>query len=149
MPDHLEPFHLTNNDANLTVVDGTANSWTDIWKFQVPRGTEIVLAPGDTLSTYLEDDSPAEVEDRTCRVKIEIRDPAEGEVFLVYGPYHYLRSKEFQDDDLKARLRMLEPFRVPARYWVALSVYDDGAIDESDSAFDLYIHRARAGVAAG
>lgn len=141
----VEPLHLTNNDSNLTRADGTASTWSDIWKYQVPRGTELIISPGDTFAAYLEDAS-AEVSDRTAKVKIEVRDPAEGEASLAFGPSAYQSVKEFQDDDLVARLRLLEPLRVPSRYWVVISVYDDGAIDESDSAFDLVIHRARAGV---
>lgn len=146
MPNTVEPFHLTNNDGNFTRSDGTAAQWSDVWKYQVPRGTELLLSNGDTFATYLEDAS-AQVGDRTCRIKIEVRDPAENEAHLIYGPYHYVRSKEFQDEDLIARLQLLEPVKVPSRYWLVISVRDDGAVDESDSAFDLYIHRTRAGVA--
>lgn len=146
MPEIVEPFHLTSNEANITEADGSASAWADIWKYQVPRGQELILAAGDTFSVYLEDGSPAEVGDRTAKVKIEVRDPAEGEVFLVHGPASYQSVKEFQDDDLISRLKLLEPLRVPSRYWVVVAAYDDGTIDASDSAFDLYIHRSRAGV---
>lgn len=146
MTEIIEPFHLTNSDPNVTKANGTANAWADIWKYQVPRGTELILAPGDTFSTYLEDTSPAQVGDRTAKVKIEVRDPAEGESSLMLGPQAYQSVKEFQDEDLIARLKLVEPVRVPSRYWVVIAAYDDATIDASDSAFDLYIHRARAGV---
>ena len=38
-----EPFHLTAADPGNTEADGTANAWSDIWKYQVPRGTTIFL----------------------------------------------------------------------------------------------------------
>jgi hypothetical protein len=141
----LEPFHLLSSDVNMSVQDGTANAWVDIWKYQVPRGTEIILSPGDQFSAYIEDASTV-VGNKTCSIRIFVRDPAEGEETIVYGPNFYERSKEQQDDDLIARLRMLEAMRVKPRYWIVVSAKDDGTIDASDSFFDLYCHRARATV---
>ena len=151
MPDNpeviLEPFHLTSGDAGNTEGDGTANAWADIWKYQVPRGTEIVLSPGDTFSCYLEDGSPAEIGDRDAKVRIQVRDPAEGSDILVFGPSLYIHSKEQQDDDLIARLKIRESMRVPSRYWIVISAYDGATIDASDSYYDLYLKRVRKGVA--
>ena len=69
MPEIIEPFHLTNDDGNITEADGSAAAWADIWKLQVPRGNEMILAAGDTFSAYVEDAS-AEVSDRTAKVNI-------------------------------------------------------------------------------
>ncbi len=148
MPEIMEPFHLLNSDSNISETDGSANSWEDIWKYQVPRGTELVLSPGDPLSVYLEDTSPAEVGNHSAKVEVVMRDPAERENTLIAGPAAYIAVKEFQDDDLIFRLKLLEPLRVPSRYWLVIRAYDDATIDASDSAFDLFIHRARAGVTA-
>ena len=142
-----EPFHLTAGDPGNTEGDGSANNWADIWKYQVPRGTEIILSRGNTFSCYLEDGVPAEIGDRDAKVRIQVRDPAEGSDLLVYGPALYMASKEQQDDDLIPRLRLPEPLRVPSRYWIVISAYDGATIDASDSYYDLFCHRVRKGVA--
>ena len=139
------PFHLHQGNSNLTRSDGTASTWVDIWKYQVPRGTTLMIAPGDTFSAYLEDAS-AEVGNHTAKIEVVVRDPAERENTLVLGPVHYLSVKEFQDDDLIYRIGLLSHIEVPPRYWVVVRVYDDGAIDESDSQFNLYVHESFAGL---
>lgn len=141
-----EPFHLTSSDPNNTEADGSASAWSDIWKYQVPRGTTLMLSKGDTFACYLEDDSPAEIGDLDNKIQILIRDPGESADRLVYGPAPYIRSKEQQDQDLMARLRNEEPIIVPARYWLVIQGYDGAVIDASDSFYDLYIRRVRQGV---
>ena len=149
MPDMItEPFHLTSSDPNNTAADGTASAWSDIWKYQVPRGTTIVLSRGDTFSAYLEDTAPAEIGDLDSKVQILIRDPGEAADRLVYGPAPYIRSKEQQDQDLMGRLRLTEPLTIPPRYWIVIQAYDGVAIDASDSFYDLYCRRVRQGVGA-
>ena len=143
-----EPFHLTASDPGNTAADGTANTWSDIWKFQVPRGTHIVLSRGNTFACFLEDDSPAEIGDLDSKIRIVIRDPGESSDRLVFGPALYKHSKEFQDKDLMARLRIPEAVHVPSRYWIVIQGYDGAVIDASDSDYDLYCHRIRVGVGA-
>ena len=142
----MKPFHLTSNDGGNTETDGVANAWSDIWKFVVPRGTEIILTPGSLFSCFLEDTGPAEIGDQDNKVKIEVRDPAEASAELVYGPNPYLRSKEFQDNDLKATLKITGPISVPSRYLIVISAYDGTAIDASDSYYDLLVQRIQRGV---
>jgi len=140
-----DPFHLTNTDNNITEADGTANIFSDIWKYQCPIGVTHVLRAGQTFSLYLEDSS-SEVGNQTCRVQIEVRDPAEQDTLIVYGPALYIVSKEFRDATLKARIGTSSDILVPERYWIVVMARDDGAIDASDSYFDLYIARQRAKV---
>ena len=142
----MRPFHLTSGDAGNAESDGTASAWSDIWKYTVPRGTEIILSNGSIFSCYLEDTAPAEIGDRDNKLKIEVRDPAESAVELVYGPNPYVRSKEFQDDDSKARLRLSQPISVPARYLIVISAYDGVSIDASDSYYDLLVQRIQRSV---
>ena len=142
----IEPFHLRSDDAGNTEADGTAAAWADLWKYQAPRGTEIILSRGNTFCCYLEDGVPAEVGSNTAKLRIFVRDPAEGSEQLVYGPSPYVHSKEFQDDDLIARFRIATQIRVRARFWIVISGYDDATIDTSDSYYDLYCHRVRVGV---
>ena len=141
-----EPFHLTSADPNNTETDGVANAWTDIWAYQVPRGTTLMLSKGDTFACYLEDTGPAEIGDLDSKVQIVIRDPGQTGDRQVYGPAPYIRSKEQQDQDLMARLRNEVPIVVPPRYWIVIQAYDGVVIDASDSFYDLYIRRVRQGV---
>lgn len=141
-----DPFHLTQSDGNITATDGTTSIWSDIWKYQVPIGVTHVLKQGHTFSAYIEDDSPAESGSSTCRVQIEVRDSAEQDRLIVFGPSLYVKVKEFQDTNKIAQLFVADPVVVPERYWIVIMVNDDDGIDASDSYFDLYISRARAKV---
>ncbi|MBU2613914.1 hypothetical protein KJ925_05685 [Patescibacteria group bacterium] len=139
-----QPFRLTNLDPVIAEADGTANLWSDIWKYQVPQGVALILKPQHSFSTYLEDTSPAEVGNPTCQVKIEKRDSSESDVLLVYGPDLYYASKEFQDKDLKARLRVPEAgVAINEREFLVIAAKDDATIDASDSYFEMYIAKVR------
>lgn len=139
----------TLNSADTTAIpagnrgDGTANAWSDIWKYQVPVGQAHLLKSGHRFSSYLEDGAPAEVGSGTCRIKIVIRDQSEGEEKVIYGPALYVASKEFQDADKMARLDLLKDEVVEERFFIVVSVKDDGAVDESDSYFKLETLRVR------
>lgn len=138
-----QPFRLFQDDPNISVSDGTANQWTDIWKFQVPQGVNLILLPTHTFSAYIEDGS-AEVGTSTCRIKIEKRDSSLSDVLVVYGPDLYYSSKEFQEKSKMAHLSVSESgLIVNEREYIVISVYDDGTIDESDSYFELNIAQTR------
>lgn len=141
----VHPLVLANDGFTLTRSDGVADTWSDIWKYQVPRGTELIVSPGDTFAVYLEDAS-AEVGNNDCQVKIEARNTVGSEVTNLLGPANYRVLKEFQDRDLMYRIRASDVVRVPSRYFLVVSVKDDGAIDESDSRFTLHIHQVYSGV---
>lgn len=140
-----DPFHLTNSDPNVTEADGTQDVFSDIWKYQVPIGVTHVLKSEHRFSAYLEDAS-AEVGNSTCRIQLEVRDPAEQDSRVVLGPALYLRAKEFQDMTKMLTLQVGEDMVVSERYWIVIMVRDDGAIDASDSYFDLFVSRMRAAV---
>lgn len=138
----LAPFHITQEDGNITETDGVAATWTDLWKYRVPQGTEIHLQAGDFLSAYLEDTVPLEVGNDDCYVKLEVRDPSEQDVKLAFGPCVYQRIKEFQDRNTKARLTLPAPMKVTSRQWIVLVAKDGVVIDASDSHFDLFTSKA-------
>lgn len=144
-----EPFVLENIDTGLIPAanraNGTANTWSTIWKFQVPAGQMMVLGPDDEFKAYLED-ATAEVGNNTCRVRIAVADTSELDSRVVYGPVQYVQVKEFQDRRKVARLRLPEPVKVFEEQFILIQVYDDGAIDESDSAFNLSMTRIRQGL---
>jgi hypothetical protein len=122
--------------------DGTANQWTDIWKYQVPSGQAHILKPGHFFAAYLEDVG-AEVGGGTCQIKIVKRDPSQSEEKALYGPALYVSSKEMQDKDKMARLALQKEELVEEQFFIVVMVKDDGAIDESDSYFKMDTARIR------
>lgn len=138
----------TLNSADTSAIpsanraDGTASKWSDIWKYQVPVGQGHVLKPSHRFSAYLEDASTV-VGSGTCRIRIVVRDQSEQEESAIYGPALYVASSEFQDDDKMARLGLQGDLVVEERFFIVIQVYDDGAIDESDSYFKLETIRVR------
>jgi len=148
MADIEQPFRLTQADSGISEADGTANQWSDIWKYQVPVGVTLKVKAEHTFAAYLEDAS-AQVGNATCRIKIEKRDPSESDVLLLYGPDLYVVSKEFQDQTKKARLACpAGGITISQREYIVISVYDDGAIDASDSYFELLISKVRKAISA-
>jgi len=138
-----EPFRLTNLDPVISTADGVANTWSDIWTYQVPNGVALIIKPGHSFSAYIQD-AGAEVGNATCQVKIEKRDSSKSDVLLLYGPELYLTSKEFQDSTKKARLS------VPAggviineREFLIISGKDDATITIANGYFELHIAKVR------
>lgn len=135
----LAPFFITDSDGNITDgSDGTNVVWGDVWKYQVPQGTGIVLQAGDQFSCFLSDDTvPTEVGRYDCYVKIEIRDPSEQDNQLAFGPALYNRIREFQDRNKIARLGIGKPIKVYPRQWIVIAAKDVGTIDVSECYFSL------------
>lgn len=134
------PFTLIRTSPAVSEADGTANVKSDIFKAQVPRGERWSLRPGSTFQAYLEDAS-AEIGNGGNAIEIQVRDASEQQRLTVYGPAPYISSKESQDIDLKAKLNVPEVVYIPERGWIVITVKDDGAIDASDSRFQLDVHR--------
>ncbi len=132
------PFHITQADGNITEADGVAATWSDIWKYQVPQGSGLILEAGDLISMYLEDTAPAEVGDADCYVRLEVRDASEQDVKRVFGPALYVKVKEFQNRNTIARLQVSAPVKLYPRQWLVLVAKDAVVIDASDSYFDLF-----------
>jgi hypothetical protein len=139
-----EPFRLTNTNPVISEADGVALTWTDVWTYQVPNGTALILKPNHSFAAYLEDSSPAEVGDASCRIKIEKRDSSKSDTLIVYGPALYVSSKEFQYQQKMARLKVpAAGVVVNEREYLIISVYDDATGDSSDSYFELHIAQLR------
>jgi hypothetical protein len=141
----------TLNSADTTAIpsanrgDGTASVWSDIWKYQVPTGQAHVLKPRHRFAAYLEDAS-TEVSNGTCRIRIVVRDQSEQDEKAIYGPSLYVASKEFQDAEKMASLALGADLAIEERFFIVIQVYDDGAIDESDSYFKLETIRIRSSI---
>jgi hypothetical protein len=139
-----EPFRFTSNDPGIVAANGVANSWTDMWVYQVQKGNILILKDGDPFSLRLLDAAIAEPGSYTCRVKIEKRDSSGGNTKLVYGPDFYIASRELTDPKLLARLGIPEEeFRLTDSHLLVVSVIDDAIDTVASSYFHMYINKIR------
>lgn len=134
------PFRLYQDDPIIEVSDGTANTFTDIWTYQVPQGMALIIKPYHTFAAYIYD-AGAEVGDATCQIKIEKRDASGTDVEILYGPDLYLASKEFQEQVKMAKFTAVAEAGVviEPRQKLVITIKDDGTIDESACYFELHI----------
>jgi len=143
-----QPFRLYQDDPVVAVANGVANTWSDIWTYQVPNGTAFILKPSHSFSAYIKDAS-AEVGSATCQVKIEKRDSSKSDVLVVYGPALYVESKEFQEKSKLARLMVPgEGVIINEREYLIISVKDDATVTEASCYFELHIAKIRKAIGA-
>ena len=75
MPQVLEDeIRITQNDANVVLTAGVANTETVIAKFTCPDRTAFAIRPGDILTVTVKDTTPTEVAG-TSLVKVIHTDP--------------------------------------------------------------------------
>ena len=140
------------NSADTTAIpsgnraDGTANKWSDIWKYQVPTGQAHILKPSHHLACYAKDTGGSEVGNGTCRIRVVVRDQSEQDAKAIYGPALYVASKEFQDRDKMATLGLQADLAVEEKFFIVVQVYDDATFDESESYFKLETVRIRSSI---
>lgn len=126
--------------------DGTANVWSDIWKYRVPSGQAHILKATHTFSAYLYEVGVAECGGGTCHVRIAVKDQSEADEKIVYGPVLYAVVKEFKDKSLIAKLNLVADVAVEEEFYIIIQAYDDGVVDESVSYFSLETIRVRSTV---
>lgn len=145
-----ESFILGQGDTNLIPSsrrnDGTADRWSTIWEFKIPAGQLYIVGPDDTLSFYLEDDSPAEVGDFDCQIRLRMTDVAGSDEKLIMNAVPYVQVKEWQDRRKVAHIQANQSFRLQEEQSLLIEVKDNAAIDESDSAFNISMHRVYEGI---
>lgn len=136
------PFRLYQDDPNVSVSDGTADTWTDIWTYQVPQGVVLVVKPFHTFAAYLyESTNSAECGGSDCQVKIEKRDASGSDIEILFGPDLYATIKEFQEHIKMATFKSVSEAGVliEPRQKLVISVKDNGAVDESACYFEAHI----------
>jgi hypothetical protein len=140
-----QPFRLYQGDPGISLAAGAASQWSDVWTYQVPNGTALIIKPHHTFSTYLYDSTnSAACGDATCRVKIEKRDASKSDILLLYGPSLYLESQEFQEQVKIARMKVPpEGVIINQREFLIISVYDDAVSTHAASYFELRIAKIR------
>jgi hypothetical protein len=145
-----EAWDLNSNDTIAIPAgnrsDGTANTWSDIWKYQVPTGQAHILKPSHHFSAYLAVAGPTEVGGGTCRIRIQIRDQSEQDSKAIYGPALYAVSKDFDDVRKMAKLSLQNDVAIEERFFIVIQAYDDGTISEAVSYFNLETIRVRSSI---
>jgi|GEM_PF-3261602 len=137
----LAPFRLNQRDGNVTAAIGVADLWSDVWTYEVPQGTGIVLQAGDTLSAFLATAPATEVVDPELNhVRVEVRDPSGLSIDQVFGPALYLRVQEFVNRNTIARLGVSAPVKVYPRQRIVICVLSPQivAVAADASYFDLH-----------
>lgn len=151
VPIREDKFRLTQSDPVIsTSPDTITGQWFDIWTYQVPNGTALILKPENTFSAYLYALAVAECVN-TCKIKIEKRDSTGSDVLHVLGPALYLTVKEFQDVNLMASLAVpASGVVVSERELLVISVWAavaDVGLDVSESYFEMRISKIRKALA--
>jgi len=143
----LLPFHITGNTPGMVAANGVAATWTDIWRVQIPQGMGLILQASDQLSVYFEDNTAAECGlDGSCRLRMEVRDPAEQDVERVFGDANYRRVREFQNRALIGHLGISKPVKVYERQWLVITAIDNATITVANCYFDLLTSKVAVGV---
>jgi len=150
MPEIIEqPFRLYQDDPNVSVADGVASTWSDIWKYQVPLGTSLIIKPEHTLSLYLAVAGPTEVAAaagtyNTCMVRVEKRDASGSDVQVLTGPKIYIAFRQFTDRNRLAHFNVpAEGVIISEREYLVILAYDDGTISEAVCYFEMHIAKVR------
>ncbi len=146
-----DKFRLTQSDPVISAsADSGSGQWADIWTYQVPNGTALILKPEHTFSAYLYSLAPAECT-VTNKIKIEKRDSTGSDVMHVLGPALYVTVKEFQDVNLMAALAVpASGVVVNERELLVISVWilaAETGLDVSESYFEMRISKIRKALA--
>lgn len=143
----LLPFHITGGTPGIAAANGIAATWVDIWRLQIPQGTGLILQASDQISIYFEDNTAAEcARDGSCRLRMEVRDPAEQDVERVFGEANYNRVRAFQDRALIARLGVAKSVKVYERQWLVITAIDDATITVANCYFDILTSKVAVGI---
>ncbi len=151
VPIREDKFRLTQSDPVIQAsADTGSGQWYDVWTYQVPNGTALILKPENTFSAYLYSLAPAECT-VTNKLKIEKRDSTGSDVLNVLGPALYVTLKEFQDVNLMANLAVPPSgVVVSERELLVISVWilaAETGLDVSESYFEMRISKVRKALA--
>lgn len=143
-----EKFELNGSTSGVTAADGLGATWAaDIWNFQLPLNTWLLLRPGDIFSCYLIGDDAAEMP-ATTQVRVVIRDVNNQEALPILKDTLYQSLKSFTDRDKVvaldiARERIVGPDERIAIMVNGADATGTGDTDASASHFKLVTRRRR------
>ena len=143
-----EKFHLVPTSTGITELDGVGATWSaDIWDFQPPLGTSLVLKPTDTFAAYLVGNDTVEMPAST-QIRIVKRDVTNEQAYPVLTNVYYQKVKDFTDSKKIMHLTIDKEVEVDADEHLVIMV--NGAdvagtddLDASLSHFELITTRRR------
>jgi len=142
-----EKFEISSLSTGITEADGDGTNWKDVWDFQVPLNTKIVLKPTDFFSCYLDGDDAAEMPAVT-EVRLLHRDVANEQTKPLIRALLYQQVKPFQDTDKLIRLDIVKAIVIQPSEHIVVQIKGadatgTGDVDASDSYFKLVTARLR------
>jgi len=144
----IEVYTINQEDTDITQSDTTAESLQDLFVYRVPKGSTIILRPGDELCFDC-DETDASVCQNTAQVKVERRDAANVEKTPLLGPLQYANFSasgvgEFRDRDKIVTLEISQEIRVEEQEYIAIMVKNPTPYADKDTSFfELRTHRER------
>lgn len=158
MPEIIEtPFRLYQDDPVISVTSaGVADTWTDIWKYQVPIGVSLIIKPEHTISIYLDHSTGSDemaataAEWNRCMVKVEKRDASGSDVRVICGPKIYRAFRNFTDKNRLAHFNVPpEGVIIGEREFFVIVVNDsDDTFAEGYCYFEARIAKVRKAIGA-
>ncbi len=138
----IEPFVITQEDDAVTQADGTAEELQDLFLYRVPKGTKIILRPGDALCVYVVE-TDASAAQNNALIKLELRDATATEKTpLVQSTQYANFAGEFQDEDKLIHLDISRETVVGEQEYIALMGKNPTPyLDKDLSYFELRCHR--------
>lgn len=145
-----EAWSLTSGDTTAIPAgnraNGTADKWSDIWKYQVPTGQAHILKPSHHFVVYIYDGDAAECSAGLGRMRIVIRDQSEQDEKTIFGPHLYIPAQSFNDLTKMATLDLQADLAVEEKFFIVIQINEDAAATEASSYFKLETIRIRSGI---
>lgn len=141
MPEIIEqPFKLNQADPVISAADGVADTWSDIWKYQVPVGTSLILKRNHTFACYLDEGTGStEAGAQEASIRIEKRDASESDVEIVFGPKLYVSCKNFTPFNRVAKFNVPgEGTIINEREYLVVVILNDAILTSASTSYYCY-----------
>ncbi len=141
MPEIVEqPFKLNQADPVISAADGVANTWSDIWKYQVPVGMSLIIKRNHTFACYLDEGTGStESGVADASVRIEKRDASESDVEIIFGPKLYTSVKQFTPFNRVAKFGVPEEGKIiNEREYLVVVILNDAILTSASSSYYCY-----------
>lgn len=146
MPEIIEQkFRLTQADPVISGTDGVADTWSDLFKYQVPVGMSLILKPNHTFACYLDEGTgTTTVGDADCSIRIEKRDASESDVEILFGPKLFKSCKNFTPYNRLARFSVPEGgVIINEREFLVIVALNPDVIEYPHCYFEMHIAKVR------
>lgn len=133
------PYHITQDDPNITVLTSFGTGWDDAWEWECPDNMRILIEDGNLFSAELYDSADAEYVGPDAEVQIVVRDASDHEIMRIFGPDNYCRVTEWQSFKSRAKLRLEQPVVVEPGSKIVVRTKDSTGMDTASIANSQFI----------